>query len=125
VPEITPLASPVGNEPMVEDGIDPTAQIPIGSALVPAGECPFEGVLYKIVGPLTVTAQQRVCVAAQSWDMRFEKLGRVSGCTLHGRKAALHRTTSNTEPASGISKCSQATIDQRLREVRIPLVALK
>jgi hypothetical protein len=125
VPEITSLAAPVGNETMVEDRVEPTAQIPIRSALVPAGECPFEDVLYEIIGPLTVTAQQSVRVAAQSWDVRFEKFGRVSACTLHGRKGALHRTTSNTEPASGISKCSQATKDQQSREVRIPLIALK
>jgi hypothetical protein len=42
---------------VVEDRVDPTAQIPIGSALVPARERPFETVLNEIVGALSITAQ--------------------------------------------------------------------
>jgi hypothetical protein len=112
VPEIASLAAAVGDESMVEDRIYPTAQISIGAALMPAGERPFERVLNEVVGALTVAAQQSVSVAAQSRDVRFEKFGRVSGCTPYKRRAGLHRAISNTEAACGIGKCSQATIDQ-------------
>jgi hypothetical protein len=81
--------------------------------LMPAAECPFEGVLYEVVGGLTVSAQQSVSIAPQSWDMRFEKFGRVSGCTLCTRWDGRHWTTSDTEAASGIAKCFRATINQR------------
>jgi len=36
-----------------------------------------------------------------------------SECAPRRRRAAIHRTTSNTELASGIAKCSQETTDQR------------
>ena len=36
-----------------------------------------------------------------------------SECAPRRRRAAIHRTTSNTELASGIAKCSQETVDQR------------
>jgi hypothetical protein len=67
-----PPATLVGNKPMVQNRIEPTARIAISTALVPAGKRPFESVLNKIVGTLSVTAQQRVCVSAQSGDVRFE-----------------------------------------------------
>jgi hypothetical protein len=57
VPVVAPLTAPVGNKPVVENRVDPTAQIPIGSALVPARERPFETVLNEIVGALSITAQ--------------------------------------------------------------------
>ena len=34
-----------------------------------------------------------------------------SECAPRRRRAAIHRTTSNTELASGIAKCSQETVD--------------
>jgi hypothetical protein len=113
VPDISPLATLVGNKPMVQNRVDPTARVAISTALVPAGERPFEAVLNKIVGTLSVTAQQSVRVSTQPGDVRLEKLGRVSGCAPRRRRAAIHRTTSNTELASGIAKCSQETVDQR------------
>ena len=36
-----------------------------------------------------------------------------SECAPRRRRAAIHRTTSNTELASGIAKCSQETADQQ------------
>ena len=36
-----------------------------------------------------------------------------SECAPRRRRAAIHRTTSNTELASGIAKCSQETVDHR------------
>jgi hypothetical protein len=101
---------------MVQNRVDPTARVAISTALVPAGERPFEAILNKIVGTLSVTAQQRVRVSSQPWDVRLEKLGRVSGCVARRRRAAIHRTTSNTELASGIAKCSRETTNQQLDE---------
>src|SRR5215813_12640018 len=101
---------------MIQDRIDPTAQIAVGAALVPAAECAFKRVLYEVVSGLAVSAQQSVSIAPQSWDMRFEKFGRVSGCTLCRRWDDPHRTTTNTEAASGIAKCSRTTIDPRSEE---------
>jgi hypothetical protein len=112
VPEITPLATSVSNKPVIQNRVDPAAQIAIGAALVPASKRPFEAVLDKVVGALSVTAQQRVCVSAQSGDVRFEKFISIP----RWRVASLHQTTLNTEPACGIAKCSQATTDQRPEE---------
>jgi len=64
VPEIALPAPPVGNEPMIQNREDPTAQIAIGAALVPAGECSFEGILYEVVGGFAIAAQQSVSIAA-------------------------------------------------------------
>src|SRR5262249_21977715 len=95
---------------MIQDRINPTAQIAIGAALVPARQCPFEDVLYEVVGSLAVAAQQSVSIAAQSWDVRCEQFSRVSRGTPRKRGHIPHRTTSNTEAAHGIAKCSQAAI---------------
>jgi hypothetical protein len=98
---------------MVQNCVDPTTQVSVSTALVPARERPFEAVLNKIVGTLSVSMQQRIGISPQSGDLRFEEFGRVSGCAPRRRRAAIHWTTSNTEPACGIAKGSQATIDQR------------
>ena len=55
--DIAALATSVGDEPMVQNRVDPTTQISIGTALVPARERPFEAILNKIVGTLSVTVQ--------------------------------------------------------------------
>jgi hypothetical protein len=67
-----PPATSASNKPMVQNRIEPTTQVSIGTALMPARERPFEAVLNEVVGTLSVTAQQRVCVSAQSGDVRFE-----------------------------------------------------
>jgi hypothetical protein len=74
--EIASPATPVGSEPMVQNRIDPSAQVSIDTALMPARERSFEAVLNEIVGTLSVTAQQRACVSTQSGDVRFEKFSR-------------------------------------------------
>src|SRR5271168_3751724 len=98
---------------MVQNRIEPATQVSVGTPLVPARERPFEAVLNEIVGALSVAAQQRVAVSAQAGDVCFEEFGGVPGRALHRRRAAIHRTTSNTEPACGIAKCSQEKTDQR------------
>jgi hypothetical protein len=113
VPDIAPLATSVGNEAMVQNRVDPTTQVSIIAALVPARERPFEAVLNEIVGALSVTAQQRAGVSAQSGYVRFEEFGGVPGRALRRQRAAIHRTTSNAEDTCGIAKCSQETTDQR------------
>jgi hypothetical protein len=42
---------------MVQNRKEPTTQVSIGTALVPARERPFEAILNKIVGTLSVTVQ--------------------------------------------------------------------
>jgi hypothetical protein len=111
-PEIAPLAPSIGDKPMVQDRVDPTAQVAIATTLVPARERPFEAVLNQIVGALSVAAQQRICVSAQPGDVRFEEFGRRSGCAPRRRRAAIHGPTSKTVPACAIAKCSQETTDQ-------------
>ena len=78
---------------------------------MPARERTFEAVLNEIVGTVSVTAQQRVRVSAQSGDVRFEEFGGVSECARRRRGAAIQRTTLDAGPACGIAKCSQATTD--------------
>jgi hypothetical protein len=56
-PEIAPLAPSISNKSMVQDRVNPTAEVPVGTALMPAGERPFEAILNQIVGTLSVTAQ--------------------------------------------------------------------
>src|SRR6516162_1019366 len=70
---------------------------------MPARERAFEAVLNEIVGTLSVTAQQRVGVSAQSRDVRFQEFGGVPQCAPRRRRAAIHRTTSNLELARGIA----------------------
>jgi hypothetical protein len=57
VPDVAPLATSAGNKPMVQNRKEPTMQVSIGTALVPARERPFEAILNKIVGTLSVTVQ--------------------------------------------------------------------
>jgi hypothetical protein len=116
MPDVAPLATSAGNKPMVHNRKEPTTQVSIGTALVPTRERPFEAILNKIVGTLSVTAQQRVCVSTQPGDVRLEEFGRVCGRVPRRRMAAFHRATSNTDPACGIAMCSQETTDQRSDE---------
>jgi hypothetical protein len=57
VPDVAPLPTSAGNKPMVQNRKEPTTQVSIGTALVPARERPFEAILNKIVGILSVTVQ--------------------------------------------------------------------
>jgi hypothetical protein len=66
---------PIGQETMVEDGVNPAAHVALGPAQVPARERALENVLDEIIGVLCIRAQQLPGKAPQPGDMRFD-LGR-------------------------------------------------
>jgi len=55
--EVMPLATPVDDKPMAQNCVDPTSQVYIATALVPARERPLEAVLNEIVGSLSIAPQ--------------------------------------------------------------------
>jgi hypothetical protein len=72
---MTPLATLVIEEMVVEDRIDPFAQLTVAVAMTPARKRSLEGVLHKIVGTVPIAAKQRTSEAAQPRNMRFNKSG--------------------------------------------------
>lgn len=69
------LAMVVTDKSVVKNGIDPTAEVALATALMPARERTFEAVLYKIVGTFQIAAKQRAGETAQPGNVRFNKRG--------------------------------------------------
>ena len=70
-----PFAALVAQEAIVEDHIEPAAQIRVEPPPVPAGESMFETMLHEIVGALVVASQQRASKAAQAGYVGFDQRG--------------------------------------------------
>ena len=67
------LALPVGRDVQVaQDGEQPGLQVAVGPAQAPARQRPFQRVLHQVVGRVVV-ADQRIRIAAQRRDQRFEQ----------------------------------------------------
>jgi hypothetical protein len=72
------LAMPVADKTMVQDGVDPAAQVAATPPLMPARERALKAVLHQIVGSLAIPAKQAASKPTQPGNVRLKEFGLVS-----------------------------------------------